>query len=195
MEVLIATAILIIGVSAMAALAAVLLTRGRQSRYINVAETLASEKLEDLSRYDMAAPQICVQSSDTQEGSLTASVISNITCPNSTLSAENIPYYDDVSVDFVTGTDCANANYGCFDETIYDPVSGLYKPTYHAPDGTITNSSTGSSTAPTNMTFHRTWLIESNTPVTGTRRITVLVTVTDQSVKPGVSFQMSTVRQ
>ena len=58
LEIMIATVILIIGLSAMAALAAVMLTRGRQSRYVNVAETLASEKLEDLNRYHMAAPQI-----------------------------------------------------------------------------------------------------------------------------------------
>ena len=40
LEVIIATAILIIAVSAMAALAAIMLTRGRQSRYMNVAEAL-----------------------------------------------------------------------------------------------------------------------------------------------------------
>jgi hypothetical protein len=45
------------------------------------------------------------------------------------------------------------------------------------------------------MNFQRAWLIENNTPVQGTRRITVLVTLTDQSVKPPVSFQMSMVRQ
>ena len=38
LEIIIATVILIIGLSAMAALAAVMLTRGRQSRYVNVAE-------------------------------------------------------------------------------------------------------------------------------------------------------------
>jgi hypothetical protein len=52
------------------------------------------------------------------------------------------------------------------------------------------------------MTFLRTWLIEANPPLgtsgqvmNGTRRITVLVTLTDQSVQPPVTFQMSEVRQ
>ena len=45
------------------------------------------------------------------------------------------------------------------------------------------------------MVFHRSWLIESNTPVTNVRRITVRVTLTDQSVKPGVTTQMSLERQ
>jgi hypothetical protein len=51
-------------------------------------------------------------------------------------------------------------------------------------------------------TFHRRWIIEANTPVagvssicmSGTRRVTVLVTLMDQSVKPPVTFQMSMVR-
>ena len=52
-------------------------------------------------------------------------------------------------------------------------------------------------------TYVRTWQIEYNpvigstgqNRVTGTRRITVLVTNTDNSVKPPVTFQMSLVRQ
>jgi hypothetical protein len=57
-----------------------------------------------------------------------------------------------------------------------------------------------STTAPTNLVFHRSWLIEgapiiNGTQLTGVRRITVLVTLTDLSVKPGVSTQMSLVRQ
>ncbi len=84
LEVLIATAILIIAVSAMAALSAIMLTRGRQSRYMNVAEALASEKLEDLNRWNINAPAICVQTADTSEGSLTTNVTSSITCPNGT---------------------------------------------------------------------------------------------------------------
>jgi hypothetical protein len=39
------------------------------------------------------------------------------------------------------------------------------------------------------------WLIEKDTPVVGTRRITVLVKLLDQTVKPGVTVQMSMVRQ
>ena len=80
-EVMIATTILVIGLSAMAALAAVMLTRGRQSKYINIAETLASEKLEDLNRYDMAAQAICVQTGDIYEGALTTELLFLFTRP------------------------------------------------------------------------------------------------------------------
>jgi Tfp pilus assembly protein PilV len=199
-EVIIATAILVIGVSAMAALGAVMLTRGRQSRYINVAQTLVSEKLEDLNRWNMASPYICVQAGDTSEGSLnpTTLVTQTITCPGTSL-AQSVSYYDDISIDFLSGTDCTSVNNGCFAETVYNGSTLQYQTTYHSPDGVIPGTATGipvtSSTAPSNMTFHRTWLIEANTPEIGTRRITVLVTLLDQSVKPSVSFQMSLVRQ
>lgn len=200
-EVLIATAILIIAVSAMAALAAIMLTRGRQSRYINVAETLASEKLEDLNRWNMNAPAICVQTGDTSEGSLTTPVTSNITCPVGSAGAVSVSYFDDISIDFTSGSNCANASYGCFSETVSGSSSGTsgFFTTYHSPDGVIPGNSDGTpvftTTAPTNLVFHRTWLIEANTPVTNVRRITVRVTLTDQSVKPSVSAQMSLVRQ
>jgi hypothetical protein len=206
---MIATAILAVGVSAMAALGAVMLTRGRQSKYISVAESLATEKLEDLNRYDMASQAICVQTGDTSEGLLTQSlasaVIANITCPGAA-SAQSVSYYDLVSIDFVSTSDCGNAGNGCFAETIYNGSTSQYQTTYHSPDGVIPGTSTGqpvsSSAAPSNSTYLRTWLVEANPPIgsggqtiTGTRRITVLVTLLDQSVKPPVTFQMSAVRQ
>jgi len=207
-EVMIATAILVIAVSAMAALAAVMLTQGRQSRYLSVAETLASEKLEDLSRYQIAAPQICVQSGDATEGALTDSpsavVSTSITCPNSSTAAENISYYDFISIDFISSGNCPTASTGCFAETIYN--GSQYVTTYHSPDGTIPGGLLGmpiqSTTPPANMTTYlRTWMIEANPIVgnsgqntaTGNRRITVRVT--NITVQPPVSFQLSLVRQ
>jgi hypothetical protein len=44
------------------------------------------------------------------------------------------------------------------------------------------------------MTFHRRWLIEGDTPVTGVRRVTVIVTLANKTVTPTVNFQMSAVR-
>jgi prepilin-type N-terminal cleavage/methylation domain-containing protein len=209
-EVMVATAVLVIAVSAMAALAAVMLTRGRQSRYMNVAATLASEKLEDLNRWSMNAQPVCVPSPDTSEGLLTGSLTSpapvtkTIVCTNEpSETPTNINYYDEVSIDFMNPVGCGNGNSGCFAETNTSVTAGVttYYTTYHSPNGTIPTNPDGSSnpnqsfTAPADMTFLRTWLIEANTPVQGTRRITVLVTLLDQSVKPGVSFQMSMVRQ
>jgi hypothetical protein len=54
-----------------------------------------------------------------------------------------------------------------------------------------------SSTAPNtvgSIVFKRRWIIEQDLPVTGVRRVTVLVTLTNQSVQPPVTFQMSMVR-
>ena len=42
--------------------------------------------------------------------------------------------------------------------------------------------------------FKRRWIIEMDQPVTGVRRITVLVTLENQQVQPPVTFQMSMVR-
>jgi hypothetical protein len=205
---MIATTILVIGLSAMAALAAIMLTRGRQSRYISIAETLASEKLEDLSRYDLVSQAICLPTGATSEGSLSSPVTANITCPGGTASV--VSYYDMVSVDFIVSGDCGNAGNGCFAETIYNGNTSVYQTYYHSPDGVIPGGTTTqpgypwqSSTAPNNTTFQRTWLVEANPPVgtsglttvSATRRVTVLVTLTDLSVKPPVSVQMSVVRQ
>ena len=44
------------------------------------------------------------------------------------------------------------------------------------------------------ISFKRRWEIDLNQPVTGVRRITVLVTLQNQSVQPPVTFQMSMVR-
>ena len=44
-------------------------------------------------------------------------------------------------------------------------------------------------------TFDRRWVIEQDLPVAGVRRITVLVTLMDQTVQPPVTYQISMVRQ
>ncbi len=212
LEVVIAISVLVIGVSAMAALSATMLTRGHQSKYVSLAGTLASEKLEDLNRLtglvsagvDNSDPNICVPSPATSEGSLTADTSASITCAGAT---ETIYYYDNVSLDVTNSTDCPNPADGCFAETTTGLSGGstAYYTTYHSPDGTIPNggasasSPVSSATAPTNLTFHRRWVIEASplingTAVSGIRRVTVLVTLLDQTVQPGVTFQMSIVR-
>jgi prepilin-type N-terminal cleavage/methylation domain-containing protein len=201
LEVMIAIAVLVIAVSAMAMLCAVMLTRGRQSKYMNVAATLASEKLDDLNRWSMNAQPVCVQPGDPSEGGLSSPVNKNISCSGET--ANNINYSDQISIDFVDSIGCGNSGNGCFAETVTSVGAGgtTYYTTYHSPNGTIPTNPNGTSdpisstTSPGTMTFQRTWLIEANTPVQGTRRVTVLVTLLDQSVQPPVNFQMSMVRQ
>jgi hypothetical protein len=85
------------------------------------------------------------------------------------------------------------------DQGFSETVSGLtggnvsYTTTYHSPDGQIVTPA-ASINAPSYVTFHRRWIIEANQPVAGTRRVTVLVTLMDSTVKPSVNFQMSLVR-
>jgi type II secretory pathway pseudopilin PulG len=231
LEVVIATAVLVIGVSSLAALSATMIGRGRQSKYAALAGTLASEKLEDLNRWqaafnppfsssttgiDVSDNQICVPAGSTSEGSLVPSVNpfpSSVTI-NCTGTSEAVNYYDLVVVDITNATNCPNPTDGCFAET----YSGLnssgtagYLTTYHSPDGTIPGFPAGtpagttaggpvwSTNQPSYITFERNWVIELNPTVNGVqllnmRRITVRVTLLDQSVTPGVTFQMSTVR-
>ncbi len=215
LEVVISIAILSVGMSAMAALSASMLTRGRQSKYMSLAGTLASEKLEDLSRWntppvqaagvDNSDPEICVPNfvAGSTEGSITPGTDApptSITCAGVT---ETVNYSDNVNIDVTnTASDCSTGSSGCFAETTSTTTGGTttYYTTYHSPNGTISSPPVSSATPPSNMTFHRQWMIEANPTIagsvaTGVRRITVLVTLLDKSVSPGVvSFQMSLVR-
>jgi prepilin-type N-terminal cleavage/methylation domain-containing protein len=203
LEVLIAAAILVIGMVALASMAGTLMGTGNRSKYMSLAAVLASEKLEDLNHWygfiaqpaQPEAPQICVPNGQTSVGSLTTDVLQTTTCAAG--ASAPIAYYDDVSIGLSnSSSDCPNPTAGCFAETLSSLSGGniIYNTTYHSPDGNITTST--SSTAPTNTTFHRRWIIEANTPVTGVRRITVLVTLkeTAATTGPTVTFQMSLVR-
>jgi len=218
LEVVIAMAVLVIGVSSLAALSAVMIGRGRQSKYAALAGTLASEKLEDLSRWqgafnattgaDASDNEICVPSG-TAAGSLVVSPPPSSASVGCTGTSETVYYYDQVVVDITNATDCPNPSDGCFAETYSGVNNGAtgYYTTYHSPDGTIPGYASGTTTGPppwsanppTYITFQRNWVIELNPTINGVqinnmRRITVLVTLLDKSVTPGVSFQMSTVR-
>ena len=80
-EVMAAVFILTVGVVSVAALAGGMLASGQQSKYMTLAASLASEKLEDLNRWNDEAPQICVPSGNASVGSLTADVLQTTTCP------------------------------------------------------------------------------------------------------------------
>jgi Tfp pilus assembly protein PilV len=182
LEVLIAIPILIIGMSAMAALVAQTLTGTERARDMGLAATLASEKLEDLDRWPTIDPNVA------GGGSITADT-----------AVGTIDYFDDVVF--------ADSS-GQVSETISTKAGGVttYVTTAHKADGTVTQ--TTSTTAPLTAgqtAFHRQWLIEMNPVVNGItvqapgallgpRRVTVVVKLTNQTVKPAVSFQMSMVR-
>ena len=213
LETLVALIVLVVGVLATAALAAHCMSTSRQSKYMSLAAELASEKLEDLSRWDVDSPEVCVPVGSSSVGSLTSDILQATICPpplsSCTSTAGNsdvVNYYDDVSISTViTGSNspCPSTTYGCFSETVSTIQNGstVYATTVHPPSGQI-QTLPSSSTPPTLVTFHRRWIIEGNTPVAGvssiclagTRRVTVLVTLMDLSVQPPVTIQMSTVR-
>src|SRR5579872_169396 len=86
MEVLIAMFILIVGLTAMATLVAQSLTGTDNARYLGLATTLVSEKLEDLNRWPSSDPHVVAG------GSLTADSASG-----------SINYYDDVDLSNTNG--------------------------------------------------------------------------------------------
>lgn len=200
-EVAIALAVLSIGVMATAALSDKMLITGQQSKYMSLASTLASEKLEELNHYSPYDPQVCVPTGTASVGSLTSTVVQSTTCPapppgTGTGLSGTVAYYDSVNISLSeSNSDCPNGTAGCFAETVTSLNNGAtsYTTTYHSADGQVTDVT--STTPPPNMTFQRNWIIEGNMPVTGTKRITVLVTLVDTNAKPmQVTFQMSTVR-
>jgi Tfp pilus assembly protein PilV len=176
MEVLIAMFILTVGLTAMATLVAQSLSGTDNARYLGLATTLVSEKLEDLNRWPAADPHVAVG------GSLSADSATG-----------SINYYDDV--------DLSNTN-GYVSETIASTTgtTTTYSNVIHNATGYVNTAATTQAPSGSGIVaFHRRWLIEADPVVngitlTGSRRVTVLVTLTNQAVQPGVSFQMSLVR-
>ena len=101
--------------------------------------------------------------------------------------AATVSYSDSVFLSAANGT---------ISET-YETVGGStpnYSTLSYSPTGT-TPVPSNSSTAPTvGETFDRRWVIEQDAPLAGVRRITVLVTLMDETIWPPVTFQMSMVR-
>lgn len=111
-------------------------------------------------------------------------------------SAATVNYSDTV---FITATNAGSSSStptGTLQET-YQTGAGT-TPTYETltfnPNGTTPTIATSTTAPTTGETFDRRWIIEQDQPVAGVRRITVLVTLMDQTVQPPVTFQMSMVR-
>ena len=186
-ETVFAIGILTVGMVAMAALIANALGGTSRSHYIGLATTLASEKLEDLNRWPANDPNVTVPAGGTTAGSLTSDVTQDVTIGAVT---ETVSYDDEVILSASGGSVSET-------QTSLDSSGKLqYTTTTHTPDGDI-STSTPTNTAPSTsgtMSFKRRWIIEKDQPVAGVNRITVLVTLVNQSVQPPVSFQLSMVR-
>lgn len=183
-ELMAAIAILGIGLLALAALMSQMSVDTSSSRYMSTEALLGSEKLEDLNRYPSSDPAIAA--SGANAGSLTTDKSASVTVGAVT---QNVDYFDTVQisagngqmVETITGTDSTGA--------------ATYTTTTHKPDGSVSAVTTvGAPPAPTadTLAYKRRWVIEPDTPVTGVRRITVLVSL--QSVPTATTFQTSMVR-
>lgn len=185
LEVAVAICVLTVGLISCAAMFGRVWGGTAYSQYMTQAATLASEKLEDLNRYPETDPDVAV-TSGTTAGSLTSNLESSVTSSGVT---ETVDYYDTVYFSMSSGS---------VSETVTSGVSPnyTYTTTTHQPNGEITVTSGTSLPSSTNQTiaFLRRWVIENNEPISGLRRITVLVTLQNASVQPPVSFQMSIVR-
>jgi Tfp pilus assembly protein PilV len=182
-EVVIAITVLVVGLCALAALVTQSLTGTTNARYLSTATTLASEKLEDLDRWQATDPNVVVPVGQTSVGSLT------------TDATGNTNYYDDVDLSNVSGQVAESTAGTTGGVTTYNNVTHNATGYIVDTDTATTPASTGTGT----VTFHRRWLIEANPVVnsvtlTGTRRVTVLVTLASNATGPGVSFQMSMIR-
>lgn len=173
-EVIISIAVLTVGLVAAASMFGRVWGGTAYSQMMMQASTLATEKLEDLNQYPNNDPNVTVTVGSTA-GSLSADT-----------TTSGISYYDDVYISSSTGS---------MSET--QTISGTPFTITHTPS-TITTSNTAPSTTST-IDFHRRWVIEKNpvvsgTTMTGMLRITVLVSLTNSSIQPPVTFQMSIVR-
>lgn len=180
-EVLVSILILSIGLLGVALFIGATVASGTRARYMSMANVLASEKLDGLNRWPSDDPNVS---------------------PGGALNGPAVCAAGDIYCDQVTVSEASGVNY----ETQTQDVNGNPVTT------TIVHTNTGCVNTPANCgvpvpsgggsTFTRRWLITLNPTVTsgastltvnGGRRITVVVTLNNQSVKT-VSFQMSMVR-
>jgi prepilin-type N-terminal cleavage/methylation domain-containing protein len=181
-EVLGAIFILSFGMLAVAGYMGSMSVSTNQSRYMQVAAMLASEKLEDLNRIPNVDPAMT-----TAGGSLTSNA-SPATFSNGEVFAYNdqvqISAADGLASEVIAGTSSTGA-------TGYWTISTT-------PGGTASSVWTAGIPATVSgmLTFQRNWTIELNAPITGVRRVTVLVTLLSPADTNGrlANFQASMVR-
>jgi prepilin-type N-terminal cleavage/methylation domain-containing protein len=185
-ETLVAMFILSVGLVALGSLAAQTLSGTSRTHFAALAADLASEKLEDLSRWPSFDPNVYA-ASGTTVGDLTSDQSANVTSGG--IPTELVNYYDDVEI---------SDSKGAIEETVSQVSGGVttFKTTSHNPDGTITTTSSATATTAdiSAFSFHRRWTIEMDQPVTGLRRVTVLVTLNNGYIQPPVTVQLTMVR-
>ena len=167
-EMMVSILVLTIGLVGTAALMSNSVNMGAHARFVSTAALLASEKMEDLDRFPDNDPNLA---------------------PGGSLTADVTGYSDAVQVSTANG----NIN----ETTTSNGVTTLYT---QKPDGTVVVTTGGALPAATSdmMTFDRRWQIVANPTVgpnviTGAVQITVLVTLTNKTLNPPVTYQTSLV--
>jgi len=150
-----------------------------QSRYMSTEALLASEKLEDLNTYPASDARVAAGGSV----DLTVAGVSG--------------YFDQIQV---SAGAAASASGDVVETTTgTDPVTGVafYTIIKHSPNGTATsqklNGSPPAATADM-VVFDRRWQVEQDVPVSGVRRVTVVISLHNPTKGGQAIFQMSMVR-
>ncbi len=185
-EVMVAIAVLMIGLLGVAAMITSTATFGTRAKYMSTANILASEKLDSLNKFPTSDPNVaCV----TTCGALAGPAVCAAT---------------DIYCDQVTVNEAGNADY----ETQTQVVNGANVTTtiVHTSAGCVGTPANCGVAAPTaaGSTYTRRWLITASPTlnevgggsitIAGARRITVIVTLNNQPTSGTVAFQMSMVR-
>lgn len=190
-EVMVSLAILAVGLVAVAGLVTGMVKLGARARYENIANVLASEKLDSLNQWP----------STELNGTVVADP--NIT-PGGALAGPAVCAAGDQWCDMVTVNEASGADYET--QTIVENGVPTQVTMVHTNTGCVgTPAACGVANPPGGgSTFTRRWLITWDPTITsvgggnmvanGVRRVTVVVTLNDASFKPPISFQMSMVR-
>ncbi len=182
-EVVVSMAILTVGLLGVAALISGTLASGTQAKYMNMANILASEKLDSLNRWPSSDPNVA------PGGALTGAS----TCAAGDDYCDSITVSESSGADYETQTQVVNGT--SVTTTIVHTSAGCVDTPANCG---VSNPAAGGST------FTRRWLITLNpvitsaagtqTTVTGAKRVTVLVSLVNQGSQTPVTFQMSMVR-
>lgn len=184
--------ILAVGLLGVAGLISSMLASGTQARFMNMANVLASEKLDSLNKWPSsfdAAGNVTSDPNIEAGGALTGPT----TCVAGDTFCDQVTVSETSGADYETQTQVVNGNPST--TTIVHTSTGCVD----------TPANCGVANPPANgYTFTRRWLITTNptissggtnATITGARRITVVVTLVHQDpTQNPVSLQMSMVR-
>jgi prepilin-type N-terminal cleavage/methylation domain-containing protein len=164
-ETMVAIVVLTIGLVSTAALMSTSVSTTSRSHYMSTAAMLATEKLEDLDRFNKAE--------------------NPVKAAGGSLAADIPGFFDKIQI--------SSDNGGISETTSSAAGSTSYTQTPAA--GVIVTPGAGLPPAtPDTLIFDRRWTVTPDVPVLGVRTVTVLVTLNTALTRTPVTFQMSVVR-